>query len=220
MLKRLDLDHRQQIPTVVAKHTVEQQQVTIVSRETKGDIHSAESHRADIVREALRLMPATLENERRSNDIAAGMIITGLGSWFESRVVKSGVFTSLTYMLLFALGVALAGILLVAALGNGIIPVEQLLVPLVVIAGISVFILGVAFALMLWSKHEWTELLVDASPVHEILVPVEAVNGQVLVPVKQVDPYMQDLYADRRKTDALAIHRQTRTEISDETIVQ
>lgn len=221
MFKRIDFVDRQQTPTVMEKRTEEHQhQVTIVSRETKGDVHSAESHRANVIRQALSLMPATLENEGRSNDIAAGMIVTVLGSWFGSRVVKSGLFSTLTYMLLFFLGAALVGVLLVAALGNGFIPVELLLIALIAIAAIAVVILGVVLTLLIWSSQGDTEQWVDgSSPRSEILIPVREINGRMLVPVKQVNPYPHDIYETRAKTDALAIHRQTRTEISDETTV-
>lgn len=222
MFKRIDFVDGEQTPTVMEKRTVEhQQQVTIASRETKGGIHSAESRRANIIRQALSLMPDTLENEGRSNDIAAGMIVTVLGGWFGSRVVKSGLFSTLTYTLLFFLGAALVGILLVAALGNGFIPVELLLIALIAIATIAVLILGVVLTLLIWSSQDETEPWVDgSSPRSEILIPVREMNGQMLVPVKQVNSYPHDIYEPRTKTDALAIHRQTRTEISDETLVK
>jgi|GEM_PF-2659143 len=177
----------------------EQNAVTIISRQTKGDIHSAESHRADITRQALSIMPATLENERRSNYIAAGLIVTVLGGWLGSRMLKSRVFTALTYTLLFFLGAALAGLFLGAILGKGFIPVEPMQVALFAIAGISVFVLGVALTLMLWSKRENAELPVDQTPLQEILIPITDVNPHgVLIPVKELNPHPHE---GRRKTD-------------------
>jgi len=198
--KQFFFDRREPTSPSAEKNSLEQPQlVTIVSRPTKGDLHSAENHRADITRQALSIMPATLENERRSNYLAAGMIVTILGGWLGSSALKSRWFTTLTFILLFFLGAALAGIFLGAVLGQGFISVEPLQVALFAIAGISVFVLGVALTLMLWSRRANAEPSFDQTPLPEILIPIEEVNPRgVLIPVKELNPYQHE---GRRKTD-------------------
>ena len=181
-------DRREQIPTGAENDGPEEKNiVTFVSRQTKGDIHSADSRRAAIYRQALSIMPASSENEKRSNYIAAGMIVTVLGGWLGSLVLKSRAFTTLTFILLFFFGAALAGLFLGAVLGKGFIPVEPMQVALFAIAGTSVFILGVGLSLMLWSKREDAREPLDQTPLQQILIPVREVNPRVLIPVQEVN---------------------------------
>lgn len=208
--KQYYLDRGEPIPTTIENESLaEPEIVTVISRQTKGDVHSAESRRGRIYRQALSIIPVNAENERRSNYIAAGMIVSVLGGWLGSAALKSRLFTTLTFILLFFLGAALAGIFLGAVLGKGFIPVEPMQVALFAIAGSAVFILGVGLSLMLWSKREETPEPVPQDQLSEILIPlqesnprvlipVQDLNPRVLIPVKEVNPHPYD---GRRKSD-------------------
>lgn len=187
---QLYLDRGEQIPTDTESSIPEEKNVvTLVSRQTKGDIHAAESRRADIYQQALSIMPVSSENTRRADYIAAGIIVTVLGSWLGGAVLKSRVITVLIYVLLVVLAAVVAGSVLGALLGLGFIPVDPLQVLLFAIAGIAILVLGVGLSLLMqWSNREDAQQLVNETPIQHVLVPVREANPLVVIPVKELNP--------------------------------
>jgi hypothetical protein len=194
-------DRRDKLPADTDRVVpVERKFITLVSRQTKGDLHIAESRRADITQQALGILPSTSENARRADYAAASYIVTVLGSWLGDAVLGSRFVTVLVYVSIIVLSAILAGGALGALLGFGFVPASPWQVLLLSVVGGAILILVIAMSLLAhWFHQNEDQASEDQIPPQQILVPVREVNppatvrveeayAPVLVPVEEVTP--------------------------------
>ncbi len=117
-----------------------QSMVTRIPNQTSGERYLTNSPHPDVYRQALRIILETPEIEGHLNYITAGTIVTILGSWLTSSMIKSRAFTMFTDILLFFGSTALAGLLIGIMLGEGLLPKEIVPVLLFVVVGISILV--------------------------------------------------------------------------------
>ncbi len=153
-------DRRQQIQTGEREA---QNRIALVPNGSRGARYFADSSLMHIHRQELR---------------------TGAGNPGAAAVAESRAVSRLVEIMLFFFGAALAGLFLGVLLGKGFLPVEPLPIILFVIAGMSVFVLGVGLSLLLRSMLDAQEPL-DQTP-----------SQQIFVPVRELTPH-----AGRRITD-------------------
>ncbi|MBI3914262.1 MAG: hypothetical protein HY327_08785 [Chloroflexi bacterium] len=134
----------------------EQDFVALVPSRANGTRYSADSSLMHIHRQELRIVAGN----------------PGAAAVAESRAVSR-----LVEIVLFFFGAALAGLFLGILLGKGFVPVEPVPFFLFLIAGISVFALGVGLTLLVRSIREDAQESLDQTPVQQILIPVRELNS-------------------------------------------
>ncbi|MBI5030958.1 MAG: hypothetical protein HZB51_10555 [Chloroflexi bacterium] len=99
-----------------------------------------------VYQEALRVMMATPEIQRRTSYITASMIVSVLGGWLAGQAMKTRAFVFIVDALIFLFSITIVGLLIGLLIGFGILPIETL--PVLLIIG-TVIVLVVAIVVFI-----------------------------------------------------------------------
>jgi hypothetical protein len=112
--------------------------VTRIPNQARSDRYVINDLQPQVYRQTRSVILETPEIERHLNHIAAGTIVTILGSWLIGSMFKSRAFTILTYIMIFFASTTLAGLLIGIMLGEGFISSQIVLVLLLGLVSISI----------------------------------------------------------------------------------